>query len=324
MSQYSEKYTKRNERERVPETLSRLVSELINIESVNDIYDPCCGAGELLLSLQNHCNSIYGEEVDRNLWAYAKLQFALKKEDATHLRNTSCIREPAFTESTGLVKQFDVVVSCPQYAHHSWGYEDIIDDQYNRFVYGNPPKSTGDYGYISHMLASTKPGSGMALVILPQGVLYRGAKEALLREQLIRENVLDTVIVLPEKLLSGTLQPLVVLVFKYSKKDKNVLFIDASHSYTASKMLNTIESVHIEQITHAYQSRQSINKYSRLVPFNEIEANNFNCNIPRYIDTSELIQPMPLVDLDNKRKALLKELADVDLIISAQLDSVLK
>lgn len=166
------------------------------------------------------------------------------------------------------------------------------------------------------MIASLKEDSGLMAVALPQGALYRGAAEASIRQRLIEDNLLDTVIVLPEKLLRNTNIPLAILVFKKGKVDKNILFIDASQEFEAGQNTNTLASKHIAKIIDAYRRRESIDKYTKLATLSDIHENNFNCNIPRYVDRTEIEKPVELSRLNSKRQLLLKELE----VVSTSID----
>jgi len=238
---------------------------------------------------------------------YTRLSLFLKGSFDANISQSHCIRNPAFTSDGHHLNRFDVVVSQPPFLDSNWGYDEAQEDNYNRFQYGFPPKKVGDYGYISHMLASLK-ATGVMIVVLPQGALYRGAREAEIRENIIKDNLLDAVIVLPGKLLSNTNVPVAILVFNKGKKENDILFIDASQDFESGKTTNKLLPEHVSKITQTYKQRETVDKYSSLVSTQEIENNNFNCNIPRYVDSLEVKNPEEFNVLKSERQRLLKTL----------------
>jgi type I restriction enzyme M protein len=183
--------------------------------------------------------------------------------------------------------KFEVVVANPPFSLDKWGHDEAGNDPYKRFHRGLPPQSKGDYAFISHMIETTTKDSGRVGVVVPHGVLFRASSEGKIRQQLIEENLLDAVIGLPANLFYGTGIPAAVLVFKRNKTDSNVLFIDASRDYQNDKNQNRLRQTDINKIVATYQARESVDKYAYLASFEEIKDNDFNLNIPRYVDTFE-------------------------------------
>jgi type I restriction enzyme M protein len=204
------------------------------------------------------------------------------------------IRSPKLIEDDTTMK-FEVVVANPPFSLDKWGYEEAGSDAYKRFHRGLPPQSKGDYAFISHMIETTTQDSGRVGVVVPHGVLFRSSSEGKIRQQLIEENLLDAVIGLPANLFYGTGIPAAVLVFKRNKADNNVLFIDASRDYQNDKNQNRLRQTDIDKIVTTYQARETIDKYAYLASFEEIKDNDFNLNIPRYVDTFEEEQE---IDID--------------------------
>lgn len=174
------------------------------------------------------------------------------------------------------------------------GEKHLENDVYHRFDRGMPPASKGDYAFISHMIATAKPKSGRVAVIVPHGVLFRGSSEGRIRQALVEENILDAVIGLPNGLFQTTGIPVAMLIFDKSREKgganenrKDVLFIDASKEYVPGKNQNTLSEEHIKKIVDTYKNRRELEKYSHLATFDEIKENDFNLNIPRYVDTFE-------------------------------------
>ena len=224
------------------------------------------------------------------------------------ISKSDCLTNPVFMAGDSHQEQFDIVVSMPPFAVKNWGHDDAKYDPFNRFKRGMPPKASGDYAFISHMLASVRESRGRMAIVLPQGVLYRGAREADIREAFIKDNLLDAVIVLPEKLLINTNNPLAILIFNKDKTDENVLFIDASHDFDSGKITNTLLPEHISKITQTYKKRENRDKYATLATLADIEDNNYNCNIPRYVDSLEVKNPEEFNVLKSERQRLLKTL----------------
>jgi type I restriction enzyme M protein len=201
------------------------------------------------------------------------------------------LRSPALVEKDALMK-FDVVVANPPFSLDKWGdIKDPKDDKpYNRFHRGVPPKSKGDYAFISHMVETTVADTGKVGVICPHGVLFRGGQEGVIRRKLIEENLLDAVIGLPANLFYGTGIPAAILIFdrgRTAKKRKDVLFIDASREFAQEKRQNRLRDEDLAKIVKTYGTFKSLDKYAYRATLKEIAENDFNLNIPRYVDTFE-------------------------------------
>ncbi|PKG63455.1 type I restriction endonuclease subunit M, partial [Psychrobacter sp. Choline-02u-13] len=208
--------------------------------------------------------------------------------------------------------QFDVVTANPPFSLDKWGHEDASSDPYGRFHRGVPPKTKGDYAFISHMIETLKPSTGRMGVVVPHGVLFRASSEGKIRQQLIEENLLDTVIGLPEKLFFGTGIPAAILLFKKNKTDDTVLFIDASNEFKSGKNQNQLTEDNIAKVIETYRSRESVDKYAYLASFDEIKENDFNLNIPRYVDTFEEEAEIDLDAVRTERLELKAELESLE------------
>jgi type I restriction enzyme M protein len=193
-----------------------------------------------------------------------------------------------------------------------WGFEGADADKFSRFRRGLPPRTKGDYGFILHMIETMKPGSGRMAVVVPHGVLFRGAAEGRIRQKLIEENLLDVVIGLPDKLFYGTGIPAAVLVFRKHKTDDKVLFIDASRDYEAGKNQNYLRESDLQRILDTVAARQAVDKYAHLATPSEIAENDFNLNIPRYVDTFEEEAEIDLMAVRKEREQLKAELASLE------------
>ncbi|TVM11048.1 type I restriction endonuclease subunit M, partial [Oceanidesulfovibrio indonesiensis] len=230
-----------------------------------------------------------------------KMNMFLNGEDNHRVEWGDTLRNPLLLEGDNKLKHFDIVVANPPFSLEKWGHELAEADRFGRFRRGIPPKTKGDYAFILHMIETLKPGSGRMGVVVPHGVLFRGSSEGKIREQLIKENLLDMVIGLPEKLFYGTGIPAAILVFRKNKKDTNVLFIDASRDYRDGKNQNFLRDEDLEKVLATAKAREKVDKYAYLASFDEIKENDFNLNIPRYVDTFEEEEEIDLVAVLQER-----------------------
>ena len=280
-----------------PASVSRLLAGLAAPKPGNTICDPACGSGSLLIRAANEVGSddfaLYGQESNGATWALARMNMFLHAKDAARIEWCDTLNSPALVEGDHLMK-FDVVVANPPFSLDKWGAEDAMNDPYGRYWRGVPPKSKADYGFITHMIEIASRGSGRVAVIVPHGVLFRGGAEGRIRKALIEENLLDAVVGLPANLFTTTGIPVAILVFDRSRAEggenedrRNVLFIDASKEFTPGKSQNVMETGHLDRVLEAYRSRTDFDKYAHVASPEEIAENDFNLNIPRYVDTFE-------------------------------------
>ncbi|MCP4694592.1 MAG: type I restriction-modification system subunit M [Desulfobacterales bacterium] len=305
-----------------PPEVSDLITELVDPREGDEICDPACGSGSLLMKcgrkIQERFNgsrkyALYGQEAIGSTWALAKMNMFLHGEDNHRIEWGDTIRNPRLLDGEERLKHFDVVVANPPFSLEKWGYENAESDPYHRFRRGVPPKTKGDYAFILHMIETLEPGRGRMAVVVPHGVLFRGAREGVIRKKLIEENLLDAVIGLPEKLFYGSGIPAVILCFRKQKKNKKVLFIDASREYREGKNQNFLRKEDIQKISDAYRGRRQIDKYASLATLKTIRENSFNLNIPRYVDTFEEEEEIDLAEVRKEREALKAELAEIEL-----------
>ena len=241
----------------------------------------------------------------------------LHAKDATRVEWCDTLNSPALVEGDHLMT-FDVVVANPPFSLDKWGAENAPADRYERFWRGVPPKSKGDYGFITHMIEIAKRRSGRVAVIVPHGVLFRGGAEGRIRRALIEENLLDTVVGLPANLFTTTGIPVAVLVFDRSREAggenearKDVLFIDASRGFTPDKTQNVMDEAHIAKVLDTCRRRAEIDNFSHLASLQEIAENDFNLNIPRYVDTFEPEEEIDIAALQKDIDRMEAELAEV-------------
>ena len=297
-----------------PRTLCKLVAKLAEPKSGDRICDPACGSGGLLLLAGAEIEksgskdyALYGQEKTGATYNLARMNMFLHGLDSARIEWGDTLNNPLLRDGNGLMK-FDVVVANPPFSLDKWGDKSLENDKYNRFWRGMPPASKGDYAFISHMVETAKAKEGRVAVIVPHGVLFRGSSEGRIRQAFLEENILDAVIGLPSGLFQTTGIPVAILIFDRSREvggknenRKDVLFIDASREFTAGKNQNTLSDENIEKIVDTYKKRSEIEKYSHVATFDEIAENDFNLNIPRYVDTFTEETP---VDIPATRKRI--------------------
>ncbi len=300
-----------------PPEVSTLMARLMDPQAGDEICDPTCGSGSLLMKCGrlirertgNRKYALYGQEAIGSTWALAKMNMFLHGEDNHKVEWGDTLRNPKLLDTDSTLKHFDIVVANPPFSLEKWGHEGAEADPFGRFRRGVPPRTKGDYAFILHMVETMKPGTGRMAVVVPHGVLFRGAAEGKIRQKLIEENLLDVVIGLPEKLFYGTGIPAAVLVLRKKKADNKVLFIDASRAYQDGKNQNILRPQDLDRIEQAVRTRQSVDKYAYLASPAELAENDFNLNIPRYVDTFEEAEAIDLKAVRDERLKLKAELA---------------
>jgi type I restriction enzyme M protein len=308
-----------------PGEVSELLAWLLAPKKGSRICDPTCGSGSLLIQVGDQVRdndfSLYGQEMNGSTWALCRMNMLVHNKDAARIEWGDTIGSPKLIERDALMK-FDVVVANPPFSLDKWGAESAEADKFHRFHRGVPPKSKGDYAFISHMIESAKEEGGRVGVIAPHGVLFRGGGEGRIRKALIEENLLDAVIGLPEKLFFGTGIPAVILLFKKGRSTKDVLFIDASGEYAEGTNQNKLGEDHIKKVVATYRAFQTVPKYSYRATREEIAENDFNLNIPRYVDTFEAEKEVDLSAVEADIIRLEGELAVVRKQMKAYLEEL--
>jgi type I restriction enzyme M protein len=320
-----------------PGEVSTLLAKLVDPQPGNRICDPACGSGSLLIKVAKEVGSnnfsLYGQENNGSTWALARMNMFLHEMDNADIEWGDTLNNPRLLEGDQLMK-FHIVVANPPFSLDKWGADNALADQYNRFHRGTPPKSKGDYAFITHMIETTYEDVGKTGVIVPHGVLFRGSSEGKIREQLIKENLLEAVIGLPANLFFGTGIPAAILIFNKGKGDNtDVLFVDASREYQEGKNQNRLrEDKDIKHIVDTYKAFKAAaplttdegaiieEKYAYRATLKEIEENDYNLNIPRYVDTFEEEAPIDIAATQAEIIRLKSELAGVE----AQMETYLK
>lgn len=273
-----------------PPEVATLLAKLLDPKAGMTICDPACGSGSLLIRVAREIGSpnyqLFGQEVNGATWALCRMNMFLHGMDNARIEWCNTLTGPRLLQDDRLMK-FDIVVANPPFSLDKWGQDEAQHDRYQRFHRGIPPKSKGDYAFISHMVETALEGHGKVGVIVPHGVLFRGGAEGLIRRKFIEENLLEAVVGLPANLFFGTGIPAAILIFNKGKKTSDVLFIDASREYADGKNQNKLRDEDIAKIVATYKAFENVDKYAHRATLDEIRENEFNCNIPRYVDTFE-------------------------------------
>jgi type I restriction enzyme M protein len=313
-----------------PTTISRLLARLAQPKSGDRICDPACGSGGLLVEAARRVGSndfaLFGMEVNGSTWALARMNMFLHKLDSSRIEWCNTLTGPALVQNDRLMK-FNLVVANPPFSLDKWGAEEAGNDRFNRFWRGIPPKSKGDYAFITHMVEAALDKEGRVAVIAPHGVLFRGGAEGRIRRRLIEENLLDAVVGLPSNLFPTTGIAVAILMFDRTRERggtnesrRDVIFIDASREYQPGKNKNALLEEHIEKIVSTYKARKNVDKYAHVASFDEIQENDFNLNIPRYVDTFEEEEIIDIQAVQQEIDQIETELKEV----RAKMETVLK
>ena len=310
-----------------PKGVVRLIVQLIKPEPKNSVYDPTCGSGGMLVESARYIAeqggkvgelldaSLYGQEKNLGTWAICKINMILHNYSDADIKKGCTLATPRHIKDDELMV-FDRVIANPPFSLNKWwdpvevdvkvnekgeeiapNYNKMVSDPYGRFSYGIPPRGYADLAFLQHMISVLKQ-DGKLGIVLPHGVLFRAGSEGKIRQGILKDDILETVVGLPSKLFYNTGIPASILVVNKSKpahlKNK-VIFIDASQDFKEGKNQNRLEDEHVKKIVDAYDAGVEIDKYMRVVDMTEIKANDYNLNIARYIDTSEEEEPVDLV-----------------------------
>ncbi|MDP1550504.1 MAG: type I restriction-modification system subunit M [Nitrosomonas sp.] len=308
-----------------PAEVSRIMAMVIDlgkaISGAQTIYDPTCGSGSLLLKAHDEAKNrtgldlaLYGQEMDNATSALARMNMVLHDCPTAEIWQDNALAHPHYKNADGSLKTFDYVVANPPFSVKSWttGF-DPANDLYNRFEYGTPPAKNGDYAFLLHMLKSLK-STGKAAVILPHGVLFRGGAEASIRTRIVKQGFIKGIIGLPANLFYGTGIPACIIVLDKEGAagrafgHSGIFMIDGSRGFIKDGNKNRLRAQDIHKIVDTFTRQLETPKYARLVPLAEIVGNDFNLNLPRYIDSTS---PEDLQDIEAHLKGGIPN-ADID------------
>tara|TARA_Y100001980_G_C14554466_1_gene341209 strand:- start:2093 stop:3571 length:1479 start_codon:yes stop_codon:yes gene_type:complete len=278
-----------------PRSVVQLMGLIMDVKEGESIYDPACGTGGMLLESVNHLKNegkdyrtlkLYGQEKNLTSSSIARMNMFLHGFEDFKIARGDTLRKPAFFEGDEL-QTFDCVIANPPFSLKEWGADNWANDRYGRNLAGVPPKGNGDMAWVQHMIKSMRPGSGRMTVVLPQGVLFRKGAEGKIRKTLIELDLLEAVIGIGQNIFYGTQLAPSILVFNNNKVDGNkskVIFIDASEQLKIGRAQNTLEKEHVDQIFEWYRNNQDIENFVKVIKLKEIEENEYNLNIPLYVE----------------------------------------
>lgn len=322
-----------------PQMVSEIVARITNPISGERIYDPTCGSGSLLIRAGKIGGldkvRLYGQESMGTNVAMCKMNMFLHEIGDAKIAWGDSLANPLHKDDDGNLLTFDVIVANMPFSLAKWakgfnpgGESDGKEskngkdkkfsmesnlDPYHRFDWGVPPSSKGDWAFLLHMIHSMS-SRGRIAAVAPHGVLFRGASEGRIRQAVIKNNLLDAVIGLPANLFYGTSIPASILVFKKNRDNTDVLFIDASGDeyYTKGKNQNILRKADVDRIINAYRERRDIDKFAHVATIREIKENDYNLNIPRYVDTFEEEKLIDIEEVQNNIRNIKAELAEVE------------
>lgn len=307
-----------------PAQASKLLAMLTTSgkERVKSAYDPTCGSGSLLLKIAKYTDvaSFYGQELNTTTYNLARMNMILHGVGFNdfEIRQGNTLEDPQHLD-----KRFDIVVANPPFSQ-KWSADDsfLSDERFSS--YGKlAPSSKADFAFIQHMIYQLADNGTMA-VIVPHGVLFRGVSEGVIRKYLLKEkNYIDAIIGLPANIFYGTSIPTCVIVVKKNRKaDDDIIFIDASNDFEKAKNQNYLRDEDVDKIVNTYVNREEIEKYSKKVSMKEIEENDYNLNIPRYVDTFEEEEEINLDEIVEKIGKIDEEMKEVDKTIKSFCDEL--
>lgn len=313
-----------------PREVERIIIGILKPHQKDHIYDPTAGSGGFLLEAYNYLRDKAGEDIARTLYLYgqelnistfaiAKINMFLHGLDSADIRRGDTLANPQFLTDSGQLQRFDIVVANPPYSIKDWEYEIFRNDKHGRIDgFELPPQKNADFAFVLHIIKSLN-SNGRAGIVLPHGVLFRGGAEGRIREQIIKLDLLDTIVALPAKLFYGTGIPAAIWILNKNKpenrKDK-VLIIDGENDYLEGKNQNSLRKSDIEKIVRAYDQYQNIEKYAKVVGIKEIEENEYNLNVTRYIDRSEVKEVVDVNTVWKEIQGLEAERQEVNMKIS--------
>lgn len=316
-----------------PREVVHLLVRILGPKPTDSVYDPACGSAGMLIEAAAEVKQsggsvqrmrFYGQEVNQTSAAIGRMNLLIHEVEDAQIRREDTLQKPKFVDSTGQLDKFDLVVANPPFSLKDWGADKWATDPHRRAIGGVPPKNNGDYAWVQHMITSMKPDTGRVGVVMPHGVLFRSGAEKSIRKHLIQSDQLETIIGLAPNLFYGTTIPASLMFFRATKDQKckkHILFIDASKRFSKGKAQNFLTEEDVEDIFTIYKSfgeKEKPNISSKLVSHKEIEENDWDLNIGRYlkaaaaevIDVQEALAAFnkARTDLATAEKSLLQKL----------------
>jgi len=284
-----------------PREVERVIINILKPHEKDHIYDMTVGSGGFLLEAYHHLKNeagekkarslyLYGQEINIGTYAIAKINMFLHGLDSADIKRGDTLADPKFLNPDGSLKTFDICVANPPYSISEWEYEIFKHDKYGRATgYEMPPAKKADYAFVLHMVRSMNE-NGRAGIVLPHGVLFRGGAEGRIRENLIKNDLIEAVIALPAKLFYGTGIPAAIVIFNKNKPESHknkILIIDAEQDYEEGKNQNRLRKADVGKVVSAFEGYRDTEKYARVVDIKELEENEFNLNVRRYVENGD-------------------------------------
>lgn len=318
-----------------PREVEKVIMGILKPHQKDHIYDPTVGSGGFLLEAYDYLKQKSGEKIAKTLYLYgqeqnlatfaiAKINMFLHGLDSADIRRGDTLANPQFLNQQGGLQTFDIVVANPPYSIKDWEYE-AFKTKFGRLEgYDAPPDKNADYAFVLHIIKSMNQ-NGRAGIVLPHGVLFRGGAEGRIREQILKNDLIETIISLPSKLFYGTGIPAAIFILNRNKPEEKkgkVLIIDAEKYFLEGKNQNTLRPQDITKIIKAYDAYSTIEKYARIIDITEIAGNDYALNIKQYIDSTEKEEVIDVKTVRAEIRILKKELAKVDETVEKYLDEL--
>lgn len=309
-----------------PREVERVIIQILKPHEKDHIYDMAVGSGGFLLEAYHHLKNeagekkarslyLYGQEINIGTYAIAKINMFLHGLDAADIQRGDTLADPKFLNLDGSLKTFDICVANPPYSISEWEYEIFKHDKYSRVAgYEMPPAKKADYAFVLHMVRSMNE-NGRAGIVLPHGVLFRGGAEGRIREQLIKNDLIEAIIALPAKLFYGTGIPAAIVIFNKNKPENHkhkIIIVNAEKDYEEGKNQNRLRKKDIEKIVSAFEDYRDIEKFARVVDIKELEENEFNLNVRRYVKNGDEEEAIDVKMVWAEVKNIDKERAAID------------
>jgi len=309
-----------------PREVERVIINILKPHEKDHIYDMAVGSGGFLLEAYHHLKDeagekkarslyLYGQEINIGTYAIAKINMFLHGLDSADIVRGDSLADPKFLNPDGSLKTFDICVANPPYSISEWEYEIFKHDKYGRVAgYEMPPAKKADYAFVLHMVKSMNE-NGRAGIVLPHGVLFRSGAEGRIREQLIKNDLIEAIIALPAKLFYGTGIPAAIVIFNKNKPEthKNkILIIDAEKDYEEGKNQNRLRKIDIQKIVSAFEGYRDIEKFARVIDIKELEENEYNLNVRRFVESGEDEEVVDVKTVWSELKEIEKEREVVD------------
>ena len=309
-----------------PREVERVIINILKPHEKDHIYDMAVGSGGFLLEAYHYLRDqagekkarslyLYGQEINLSTYAIAKINMFLHGLDSADIQRGDTLADPKFLNPDGSLKTFDICVANPPYSVSEWEYEKFRSDKHGRITgYEMPPAKKADYAFVLHMIKSMNE-NGRAGIVLPHGVLFRSGAEGRIREQFIKNDLIEAIIAIPPKLFYGTGIPAAIVIFNKNKPENHknkIIIIDAEHDFEEGKNQNRLRKKDIEKIVSAFEGYRDIEKYARVVNIKELAENEYNLNVRRYVENSEDEVIVDVKEVWNELKEIEKEREVVD------------